>query len=177
VRIVLLVEDEYLERFIRSALMTLGFRRHEIRVRPYPVGRNAKQWVTQEYPSEVHAYRREANHQQVALLVGTEADEQTVLERLASLDGALTAVGSNRRQNHERIALWIPKWHIETWLLSLLGQNVDEETSYKNALRDPDVAAAGKAFVDLLRKFRQDPTTNVLPSMKAAFQESTRLGI
>jgi hypothetical protein len=174
-RVTLLVEDRYLERFARKVLSQLRFGEHEIRVVPYLVGKNAKQWVTKEYPQQVRAHRREASRQSVALLVCTDADEQSVAQRQAALETALKGGDEAARGERERIALWIPKWHIETWLLFLDGKSVDENTSYKNALKDPDFRAAADRFVELWRTSQRDSGIDVLPAMKDAFQETIRL--
>ena len=157
VRVVLLVEDEDLERFVRHALIKVGFSRHEMHRCNYPVGKNAKHWVTQEYPKQVQAYRREANHQQVALLVGTDADQQTVSQRSGDLEAALAPSGLDSRAADERIVFWIPRWHVETWLLFLAGQDVGEDANCKHQVHDPDFADAGRRFVDRFRDFRRDP--------------------
>jgi hypothetical protein len=175
VRVVVLAEDQALVRFARNALMTLGFSGHEIRLREYSVGKNAKQWVTRNYPEEVRAHRRQARHQQVALLVGTDADEQTVAQRRGALEHALAEAGIDRREDHERIVLWIPKRHIETWLLFLAGQDVTEDENCKHRVRDPDFVAAGRSFVDLLRRVRREPATDALPSLRTAFEETRRM--
>ena len=143
---------------------------------PYPVGKNAKQWVTRQYPGKVQLHRRKAA-EQVALLVGTDADEQTVQQRRECLDAALNENGLPPQEARERIVLWIPKWHIETWILALLGQNVNEDDNYKHAARDADVPAAAKGFADRFRTFKQDGTIQLLPSLRTAFQETQRLDV
>ena len=176
IRVDLLVEDEKLKRFARSVLMEFHFSRHKIGRPDYPVGINAKQWLTREYPNKVIAYRRKAK-QRVALLVGTDADEQTVRQRSDALSAALDGADLLRRRDEERIVLWIPKWHVETWILALLGQDVNERDNYKHAARDADVVAAATGFVDRFRAFKQDATTQVLPSLKTAFEETRRLDV
>jgi len=177
VRIVILVEDEDLERFARNVLRVFGFGRRELRVYPFPVGANAKKWLTDRYPGQVGLYRQEANHQQVALLVGTDADEQTVQQRHNALAESLRQAALPPREEHERITLWIPKWHIETWILHLAGQEVSEDRSYKHAVRDPEFAVAAEKFVEDFREFKRDPNGETLPSLKRAFQETKRLDV
>jgi len=177
VRIAVLVEDEALRSFADKVLRSFGFRRREIRLIPYPVGSNAKQWVTREYPGEVRVYRRQANHQQVTLLVGTDADEQTVQQRHDALAESLRQAALPPREEHERITLWIPKWHIETWILHLAGQEVSEDKSYKHDVRNPDFAATAEKFVEHFRELKKDPNGETLPSLKRAFQETKRLDV
>jgi hypothetical protein len=177
VRVVLLVEDRSLERFAREVLLQLGFHRCEVRVIEYPAGRgSAKQWVEKRYPTEVKAYRREANHQQVALLVGTEADEKTVADRFRLLASKLTDAGHAERNDTERIALWVPKWNVETWILHLSGEDVGEEKNYKHKVRRPDYRTVAEAFV---KSFRESPDERpaTLPSLEVAFKETHRLDL
>ncbi len=175
VRVTLLVEDRTLERFAREVLMQLGFHRGELRVRVSPAGRgSAKQWVEEQYPIEVRACRRKANFQEVGLLVGVEADEKTVRQEFARLGAGLADSKLPDRDDKERIAIWIPKWHVETWILHLLGTEVDENRKYKTAVKNPDYRAVAKAFVDRFRGERgTDPKS--LPSLQTALEETKRL--
>jgi hypothetical protein len=68
----------------------------------------------------------------VALVVAIDADISTVAQRENELETALAEVGELRRQADEAIVLLIPKRHIETWILCLLGEHVDEVTGYKS---------------------------------------------
>ena len=139
------------------------------------MGKNAKQWVTRQYPNEVAAYRRKATHQQVALLVGTEADEQTVGQRLEALAASLATARAPAGARNEAIVLWIPKWHVETWLLFLLGNTVNENEKYRYDAGRSDFAAVGEQFVRRFRESSTRPPATSLPSLEAAFQETTRL--
>jgi hypothetical protein len=181
VRIVVLVEDASLEAFSRKVLLKMGFSRHEVDVRDYPVGKNAKQWVSQQYPTEVSLYRKKKHSQEVAMLVGTEADELTVQQRHNALADALRDSAQNPRANDERVVLWIPKWHIETWIYRLQdenrGENVVENESYKHKVGNPDFASVAQRFVELYHLYKQVKHTEALPSLNAAFQETTRLGV
>jgi hypothetical protein len=176
VRITVLVEDEALERFACNVLAMFGVDRRKTYVDPYPVGRNAKQWVAQQYPGKVQLFRRKAG-EQVALLVGTDADEQTVQQRGNALAAALDQARLPRRADDERIALWIPKWHVETWILALLGQDVNENENYRHAAQGANVSEAAKGFVDRFHSFKQDAASAPLPSLRTAFEETQRLGV
>jgi hypothetical protein len=176
VRVDVLVEDRALERLACSVLAEFGFGRREIRVEPYPVGKNAKQWVTREYPRLVRAYRRHAA-EQVALLVGTEADEQTVLERRTALERALKEAKGDPRTSKERIVLWIPKWNVETWFLFLSGEDVDEYGNYKHAAKITDVRTIAKDFVRRYRDYQREESVVGSSSLQTAFQETTRLNV
>src|SRR2546421_10316862 len=113
VRFTLAVEDRALERFVRHCLLEMGAHPKEIRVLPFPVGRgSAKQWIDREYPIQVPAHRRRRS-ENIALVVGTDADEQPVQQRAQRLADSLQEAGQGARTPQERITLWVPKWNIE----------------------------------------------------------------
>jgi hypothetical protein len=60
-----------------------------------------------------------------------DGDNADPVQRKAELDICLQDQGMNPRQVDERIAIPVPTWSIETWLLALLGESVDEATSQK----------------------------------------------
>ncbi len=176
VRFTVLVEDRPLERFVRECLYALGIHTREIRIVGYPTGRgSAKQWIDREYPIQVHAHRRRSS-ENIALVVGTDADEQSVQQRIQRLAEVLQEAGREARAAHERITLWIPRWNIETWLLFLNGQAVDEEANYKGQAREMDIKAAARDFVRRFRRYVNDPgIENHLPSLVLAFEETRRI--
>ncbi len=175
VRVTVLVEDRVLERFAREVLLQLGFHRREVYVIGYPVGQgSARHWVEKRYPIEVRAYRSKANFQQIALLVGTEADEQTVAYRFRYLASKLTDAGLADRNDDERVALWVPKWNVETWILYLSSEAVDEEADYRTKLRNPNYHAVAEDFVSRFRKSHNEGSA-ALRSLEVAFKETRRL--
>jgi hypothetical protein len=87
--------------------------------------------VRERYPVEVKAYRGRAARAQTALIVLIDADTVDVRQRHGQLDDALLSAGSGVRTGTERISHLIPKRSIETWLLCLCGQQVNEVTSYR----------------------------------------------
>jgi hypothetical protein len=177
VRVTLLVEDEAIERLAREVLLGLGFHRRELFVEPYLGGQGSgKQRVTQQYPAKVKIYRSKANSQQICLLVGTDADEFTVVQRHAQLDAAIQLENLDPRSTAERIVLWIPRWNVETWLLSLSGQVVDEEDKKtKERVRQPDYQAAAVEFNRQFRIHQRGEPLVTLPSLEFAYTETQRL--
>ena len=174
VRVTVLVEDRALERLARGILLLLGCQRRDISVEGYPVGHgSAKQWVEKEFPRVVKEYRGKGR-EQVALLVATEADQQTITQRLNCLATTLADEKLPARDDHERIALWIPKWNVETWILSLLGNDIDEDHNYKHKVKKPDYKALAEAFVTRMRDFHNRETES-LPSLEIAFKETSRM--
>lgn len=176
VRFTVLVEDRMLERFVRECLYALGVRRHEIRFQPSPAAQgSAKQWIDRQYPAQVRAHRRHAA-QNIALIVGTDADEHTVRQRIQRLDDALKAAGLDPRSPHEKIAILVPRWHIETWLLHLNGHAVDEDTEYKDRVLGIDINAAAREFIGRFREHLRDPNSGSnLLSLVSAFEEMRRI--
>ena len=176
VRFTVLVEDRALERFVRECLYVLGVHTREIRIVAYPAGRgSAKQWIDREYPIQVEAHRRRRS-ENIALVVGTDADEQTVQQRVLRLGEVLQETGREARAPQERIALWVPRWNIETWLLFLSGHEVGEEANYKGQAREVDPKAAAREFVQRFRRYIQDPgAENHLSSLISAFEETRRI--
>ena len=177
VRITLIVEDQRLERFSRNVLLKSGFRRHEIRLVPYPVGQgSAKAWVESQYVAEVRIFRSK-RYQRLGILVGTEADEQTVLERRQRLAQALSEDGLTPRDPDERVCLWVPKWNIETWILYFAGEPCDEHSDQKVRVRKPDFRATAKAFVDEYRRLRDGDNVETLSSLELAHEETEKSAI
>jgi len=181
VQVTLLVEDETLERFAYRVLLDLGFERRKIRVNRAPKGKGSgKQYVSQRFPVEVQAQRRKANHLNVALVVGSDADELTVTQRVGELDSALEAFGLGKRGPEERICLLIPRWHIETWILHLNGEQVVEDENYKKDVKvqDVDFPKTSQVFVERYRDWKRGVTKRTsLPAMIMAFEELNRLDL
>jgi len=128
-----LVEDRRTERFFRELLVHLGFELQKLYFRPAPKGQgDAKAWIRaqSQYPSEVRKLRQK-RFQQVFLITVMDGDNADPVRRKAELDSCLQGQSMDPRQPDERIAIPVPTWSIETWLLALLGDSVDEATSQK----------------------------------------------
>ena len=136
--IVVLAEDKRQFTMIRRYLQ----RDHDPRqIRPNTApagGGSAEQYVRREYAREVREFRNRAGRSHQALVVAIDADTRTVDQRRLELAQALTDSGENARGDDEAIALMIPRRHIETWILCLNGETVDETTSY----RQPKISMA-----------------------------------
>lgn len=168
-------EDDEHWRFARWTFLRLGYHARELRVALAPAGRGAaEQWVRQQYATEVRVHRRKAAHQNVGLVVAIDADKQTVDYRHEQLSGALDESRLDQRGNAERIVIWVPRRHIETWVADLLGHSVNEDDDCKNLVRDVDYRPAADRFVERYRDPGGRPAS-VLPSMSRAFDEASRL--
>lgn len=134
-QVVLLCEDVAQRSFFLGLCKRLGFLSRVVRVEVAPEGEGAaEQWVRRQYPSQVRAYRAKANHLTNGLLVVIDGDAVGVPARKSQLDEALEESGQQRRQPADRVAVCVPTWSIETWLLWLCGAGeVDERTAYKRS--------------------------------------------
>lgn len=177
VRVTLLVEDRMIERFAVSVLQRLGFHRKELFVEPYPVGRGSNnQWIDQRYATLVRVQRAKGTFQNLALLVGTDADELTLAQRTQRLADTLVAASLSPRDADEAITHWIPKWNIETWILTLSGDGVDENHDYKHRVKSPLFDQIAEEFVRRYRiRNNSSSSDSEPPSLLVAYVETDRL--
>jgi len=130
--IVILCEDRQQEVFARHFLINCGVRKQRIYVNVAPQGVGAgEQYVREKYPDEVGSYRRSCNHKNISLVVLIDADMNKVTDCLKKLDDELVKASLAKRQSDEKIAIFVPKRNIETWISYLQDQTqtVDEETA------------------------------------------------
>jgi hypothetical protein len=136
--VIVLLEDARHRMFVYRYLIKRRLKTHQIRIVPPPSGQaSADGWVRKQFPDEVTAYRVRQARTATALIVVIDADTHTVQDRWRQLDQALKdarkyAVDVIR----EQIARLVPKRNIETWILCLNGQAVDEDTDYKRSRDD-----------------------------------------
>jgi len=160
VQLVILCEDIQHRAFAKGLFEARGFR--NIRFLPVPEGKGAAtQYVFQRYPEHVKAYRVFAARNQCshALAVFIDADNQTVASRLEKLDDVLEDNKLEKRQIDDKIAVFIPKKHIETWLMYLIrqiidGKVVDEENFYKKVYKE--LGYRVRDCIPYARKFAKD---------------------
>jgi hypothetical protein len=134
-QVILLVEDSHHQQFIFRYLSSLDLQRREVRVEKSRSGAgSAEQWVRERFPIEVQAYR--ARHARTKLIVVIDADAHTLNERLRQLDRALKEAGVPPIRDAEEIARLVPKRNIETWILCLNDDAVDEDENYKTTRND-----------------------------------------
>jgi hypothetical protein len=95
-----------------------------------------------------------------------DADKFPVAKRLSQLP--------KDRSDDEAIAFLVPKRHIETWVLCLSGDHVDEETDYHSHDLDHLIKAAAVT----LWNWTRNPTTapsHCVESLRTAFSEFQRI--
>ena len=135
--IVLLCEDKRHEQFARRFLLRRGVPGRRIRSLIAPPGSgDAKLWVRQCYPDEIRAYRTKSNSIHNILFVMTDVDNESVVKRSESLENACHDVRLDGLRSGERIVLALPKWAIETWILSIVPQK-----GLRNSAQGSDVVA------------------------------------
>jgi hypothetical protein len=135
--IIVLLEDDHQQMLIYKYLIHRGLKGHEIRIHRSPSGQgSAESWVRKEFVKETKAYRGRKSRAQTALIVMIDADALTVQDRLNQLDQALRESGNEIVLEGEHVARLIPKRNVETWILCLNEEAVDEGTDYKRARND-----------------------------------------
>ncbi len=138
-KIVVLCEDRQQEVFARHFLVACGIEKRRIYPDISPKGTGSGEgYVRNEYPRHVISYRRIKNQMNAALVVLTDADQLEVEERLRALASVLTSQGLPDRSPDERIGIFVPKRHIETWIYYLMGEEVNEEDVYPH-FQEPSV--------------------------------------
>ena len=131
--VIVVVEDERHKMLVYRYLRRHGLSPHQIRIKTSPSGQgSAEQWVRSTYSDEVKAHRIRCAGATAALIVMIDADAHSVQGRLTQLSQALHENGVHTIHNAEQIAHLIPKRNVETWILCLNEQAVDEATDYKD---------------------------------------------
>jgi hypothetical protein len=175
-RAIVLAEDEEHNMFVRRYLMELGLVEREIYTEPLPAGRGCgEQWVRNEYARVVGAYRRRAAKARTALVVVIDADGGDVSRRLRQMEEGLIHAAMGRRTLDERIAHFVPRRNIETWILCLNGEVVDEEADYKGRRGvEKRISPAAAALYEWTRNNAIIPNRCVA-SLAAAIPEARRV--
>lgn len=172
-QVVILCEDRQQEVFARHFLESCGIDRRRLRVNVCPKGRmSGEQFVRDNYASEVRAHRSRASHLNVGLVVMTDADVKSAGEKHRELDGALVAAGELVRKTDERIAVFLPKRNIETWIYFLMGEDVNETDVYSKLKTE---GGCKRLVADLAAKPQYRLTDGVLSSLRGACFELRRI--
>ena len=137
--VIVLVEDKRQQQLIFRYLRRIGLETHAMRFL-LPSPGSGEQWVRERLPIELREYRRRNARAETKLIAIVDADKSTVQERLAQLDHKLREDGVELiRMEAEQVARLVPKRNIETWILCLNGNAVEEgETDYKRTRNDWD---------------------------------------
>ncbi len=176
-RVVVLVEDRRQQQFVRKYLYRLGYGAHDIRFEPLPAGSGSgEKFVRENYARAVKEYRARSAKAQSALVVVIDADADAVEHRQRQLREGLTVGGVNPREDGDRIAHWIPRRAIETWVLCLAGMQVGEEADYRHdrTVDAVSVMTAAEEFHTWTRR-GFEPPPHCVPSLRAAIPKARRI--
>jgi hypothetical protein len=172
-QVVILCEDRQQEFFARHFLKSCGIDDHRLRAKVCPKGKmSGEQFVRDSYASEVRAHRSRSSYQNIALVVMTDADVKSAQKKYRELDETLVAAGELIRKTNERIAVFLPKRNIETWIHFLMGEPVDETGVYSKLKTESDSKAL---VVELAAKPQYRLTDDVPSSLREACSELRRI--
>jgi hypothetical protein len=142
--VVILAEDTRQARLVRAYLRARHPNLHHKQIYDAPMANgkcSGSQWVAEHYANELlaHLIRRsklpDARRSEKWLIVVIDADNRTVQDRLNEFRDRITHSQDERVRNCRaesiNIAHLIPKWSIETWILNLNGETIDEDIRYK----------------------------------------------
>ena len=174
--VIVLAEDARHQSLIRRYLYRAGFDRHQIRLVELPSGRGSgEQWVRTQYARQVKEFRRRGTSALTALVVAIDADMYTPEQRSTQLRTALEQAAMSPRTQGERIGHLIPKRNVETWILCLAGENIDEVSDYKSrAGVEQLIPTSAETFFAWSRANTGAPSQCV-PSLRLALTEIRRV--
>src|SRR6266542_1827316 len=96
---IILCEDLQQDAFIRRFLFKRGFRRHQMRSKICPKGKQAgEQYERERYPDELKALRSRSAYAATALIVMIDADVSSVEGIVRRLDDSCSAAGVDKRK-------------------------------------------------------------------------------
>jgi hypothetical protein len=173
VRVVVLCEGLKDYWFAYRCLRTCGWREDQITVN-YNNRGSGFDHVLSKYPVEVRANRQGTLERE--LLVMIDADEKPGGAREKQLNERLRNGGQPQRRPGDRIALWVPRRQLETWVYFLQQGTADEVTDYKRAhlVKDKEYKTAARKFAQMLKQ-RRPLSEATVPSMRKAATEFDRL--
>lgn len=168
--IVILVEDTRQESLIRRFLQRLGHDNRNIRINRAPKGSGSgEQHVREQYASEVRALRQRVTRTRSVLIACIDADTRDVQDRRAQFSRALRDADEAERQDDEPVLNLVPRRNVETWILCLNNNSVDEISDYRHD--DPVTAQAIKDAALALFNWTR-PNVDLPDSCVASLRES-----
>jgi hypothetical protein len=175
-RVRILCEDRTAQRFLTKLCERYKI---DVYVETAPKGKGcASDWVLARYPELVRQRRSKNFQQNLGLLVHVDGDNQGVAARKSQLEARLMAVQLAKLGGNEPVAIFVPTWCIETWLLHLTGiaqppesVHLGHDPTYNAALRklEADKKAPARAAAAW-------PGSSV-PSLQDGATEARRIGI
>ena len=177
--VVILAEDQGHQNLVWHYLRNCASHRRmmgRVRKVALPGSRGCgSQYVREQFPVQVAAcHAQQANN---LLIVITDADNLSAVERERTLHSELAKNTHSAITATEPVVILIPKWQVETWVKCLLGQAVAEN--------DPDtdrppvtagqIIAASSTLHDWARPHAPIGSTCV-PSLRSALVRWVRIG-
>jgi hypothetical protein len=171
-----LVEGGRDQGFVRKYLVRRGIEKRAIRLVALPAGtQSGEQYVREKYAEQVGAFRWRSTKAITWLIVAIDADNKDVAFRARQLAQELIAHDLPPRNDNEAIVHLIPKRNIETWILCLTGEAVDEENDYSDDNRvSGRLPQASVILFDWSRR-NATPSDWCVPSLHTAIPELRRL--
>jgi hypothetical protein len=167
--IVILCEDKQQYLFARYFLQKKGFTGEFFPKFCLKGKQSGEQYVRENYAAQVKGYRSQKNRKKICLVVVIDADTLTVAERIRQLEMTL----QEKRHREEKIAIFVPKRNIETWIHYLQsGEPIDEIVAYSKLANQGEC----KPFVEKLgNQCVLGLPSNAPPSMHDACIEQKRI--
>src|SRR5438477_1878846 len=127
--IIILAEDKEHEILVKRYLQRAGHNDRSIRPVALPGSRQGgSQHVREQFPKQVKECRGTLGRRASCLLIViTDADNLTTLQRERTLEDELDQAGHGQIVPTEPIVILIPKWQVETWIKCALGQVISED--------------------------------------------------
>ena len=96
-------------------------------------------------------------------------------QRVAQLQLALQDMGLQPCGPKERVAHLLPKRNVETWLLCLNGESVDEVTDYKTRAEVDSLISPGAEALFIWSRANAIVPSHCVPSLRFALTEIRRV--
>ncbi|MEG3969660.1 hypothetical protein QUA00_18865 [Microcoleus sp. T2B6] len=186
--VTILCEDIDQERFIRQYLICCGLDDRKIKDFGNPKGKTIKNnnaLILKHYPELIKSYRSR-KYRNIAVVVMIDADEDSLDDRMRSLNIALDETAGNLNKDprlpNEKVAIFVPARNIETWFYyinnNMEGQECNENTDYKDKKMSAEerIELAKRAAKKLAREICHQGVDRItLPSLRYACRELQRL--
>jgi len=187
--VTILCEDIDQERFIREYLICRGLDDRRIKDFGNPKGKTIKNnnaLILKHYPELIKSYRSRRNYRNIAVVVMIDADEDSLDDRMRSLNIALDETAGNLNKDprlpNEKVAIFVPARNIETWFYyinnNMEGQECNENTDYKDKKMSAEerIKLAKISAKKLAREICPQGADRItLPSLRYACTELQRL--
>ncbi|MEM7130845.1 MAG: hypothetical protein AAF702_31260 [Chloroflexota bacterium] len=114
-----------------------------------PQGKGSgEQYVREKFVAEVRTFRQKAAHTNSVLIFAIDADTKGVQARFNELGNLLNEAHMPERGQSEKIAIFVPKRNIETWIAYAQGTKVNETDVYQKLDRERECKPAVKHLKD-----------------------------